>query len=66
MAVTSELSKAWEQACGYLSERLGSTTFETWILPLRPLTNDSGGLTLEAPDAFFKDWVAKHHQQASQ
>ena len=51
-----ELSQAWRKACEYLTEKLGNPSFATWIQPLKPTARQET-ITLEAPDAFFKDWV---------
>ncbi len=61
MAAVSDIIKAWEQAQEHLKDKLGSTSFETWILPLKPRSQGEQELTLEAPDAFFRDWVEKNY-----
>ena len=60
----SPASPTWSKALEYLKDKLGKTTFETWILPLRLREEAGSSLTLEAPDTFFKDWVEKHYRQA--
>lgn len=57
-----EITKIWEEAHTYLKEKLGETVFKTWILPLRPGTNNKNDLVLEAPDIFFKEWIEKHYK----
>ncbi|MFH1457652.1 MAG: chromosomal replication initiator protein DnaA [Candidatus Omnitrophota bacterium] len=57
----ADILQAWQQAHGFLKERLGDTVFETWILPLTPRTKNKNGLVLEAPDDFFREWVEKHY-----
>lgn len=57
-----DIISAWQQAQGDLKKRLGPTVFETWILPLTPRPDNKNGLVLEAPDAFFKEWVEKHYR----
>jgi len=57
-----DILKAWQQAQGYLKERLGDTSFETWILPLKPYAKNKNSIVLEAPDVFFREWVEKHYQ----
>jgi chromosomal replication initiator protein len=59
----TEIMKAWQQAQAYLKDKLGQTVFDTWISPLKAKAKDGEGLSLEAPDAFFKDWVEKHYKQ---
>jgi chromosomal replication initiator protein len=58
---TVDINNIWEKAAAYLRERLGETTFQTWIQPLEPSLKNEGELTLVAPDDFFKSWVEKHY-----
>jgi len=57
-----DIAKVWGQAGDYLKKKLGSATFETWILPLKPTLKDGHNLILEAPDSFFRDWVDTHYR----
>jgi len=61
-----ELLKIWQLAQGYLKEQLGDTIFETWILPLKFKQKSKDSVILEAPDAFFRDWVQKHYRDLIQ
>ncbi len=56
-----DLGKSWELAQNNLKEKLGETVFSTWIAPLRFSVSEDSGISLEAPDQFFKDWVDKHY-----
>ena len=58
-----DILNSWQQAQGYLKNKLGETVFETWILPLKPRFKDGQGVILEAPDIFFRDWVEQHYRQ---
>jgi len=58
------VNSAWEQAKLRLKEQLGEPVFSTWILPLVGGSQNDSTITLEAPDAFFKDWVEKNYRQA--
>ena len=58
----TDLHHAWDKAKTHLKEHLGETVFETWILPLKPVLQSEGALSLAAPDAFFRDWVEKHYK----
>ena len=62
----SDLLKTWQQAQGYLQEKLGETVFATWILPLKITPKGKDGLILQAPDIFFGDWVQEHYQHLLQ
>ena len=61
-----DIRRAWEKTWDPLKEKLGNTTFETWILPLRPKSKDAQKFVLEAPDNFFRHWVQQHYQSVIQ
>ena len=61
-----DIQNIWEKALDRLKTDLGKTTFETWILPLKPRLGSDKQLILEAPDAFFKDWIEKHYKHTIQ
>lgn len=50
----------WQQALKYLEQRLGRQNFETWIRPIQAKTEQSGRITLEVPNKFFRDWLVDH------
>ncbi|MDD5653392.1 MAG: chromosomal replication initiator protein DnaA [Candidatus Omnitrophica bacterium] len=56
-----DIQTAWEKARQHLTERLGKTTFDTWIAPLNAQPDGEGRLIILAPDNFFKDWVESHY-----
>jgi len=56
-----DLNQIWQQAQGVVRDRLGSTIFETWILPLKAIAQNQDIVVLEAPDTFFRDWVKKNY-----
>ncbi len=58
------LAKIWKDCLPKIEKALGSTTFETWILPLaiqQQRSQKEQKLFLESPDPFFKDWVLKNY-----
>jgi chromosomal replication initiator protein len=57
-----DLQSIWEQTKAQLKDRLGETSFQTWILPLKPESLAGGDFTISAPDSFFGDWVEKHYR----
>jgi len=54
-------NQPWNLAQEKIKERLGSTIFETWILPLKAVSCNQNHVILEAPDSFFRDWVIKNY-----
>lgn len=61
-----DLLKNWQKTADYLKEKLGTPAFETWILPLKPKSQNGSTVTLEAPDQFFGDWIEKNYKAAIQ
>ncbi len=51
----------WETCKKKLKERLGETSFDTWISPLQLKEASRDKLVLEAPDSFFKSWVESNY-----
>ncbi|MCF7908191.1 MAG: chromosomal replication initiator protein DnaA [Candidatus Omnitrophica bacterium] len=51
----------WKTCKEHLKNTLGDTSFNTWIAPLgvKKITHQS--LILEAPDAFFKNWLETNY-----
>ncbi len=54
----------WPALVENLKTRLGEETVGRWIAPLKLATESDQTVTLEAPNAFFSDWVLAHYQQA--
>jgi len=54
----------WSWAKEALKTRLGSEVVSRWIDPLSVASVTTATLVLEAPNAFFRDWVAAHYLEA--
>lgn len=57
-----DIGAVWKKTGEYLKEKVGTTSFETWIFPLKPQQASNENIVLEAPDDFFKDWVDRHYK----
>jgi len=49
------MDQVWEQVLGLIEERVGKTTTETWLKPLRPLTLRDETFHIEVPSPLFRD-----------
>lgn len=56
----------WPGTLAALKARLGSEVVERWLDPLRVASVTDREITLEAPNAFFRDWVTTHYFEALQ
>ena len=54
----------WARAREALKSRLGSDVVGRWLDPLSVAAVTEQVVTLEAPNAFFRDWVASHYLEA--
>ncbi len=51
----------WSAVVEHLKTRLGEETVSRWIAPLKLAAASEHVVTLEAPNAFFRDWVLSHY-----
>jgi chromosomal replication initiator protein len=49
------MDQVWEQVLGLIEQRVGKTTTETWLKPIRPLALRDEAFHLEAPSPFFRE-----------
>jgi len=49
------MDQVWEQVLGLIEQRVGKTTTETWLKPIRPLALRDEAFHLEAPSALFRE-----------
>jgi len=54
----------WPNVLQTLRTRLGSEVVDRWLDPLRLAEVNEQRITLEAPNTFFRDWVASHYLEA--
>jgi chromosomal replication initiator protein len=54
------VQKVWEQVLSRVEEKVGRTTTETWLKPIRPLALRDDTLYLEVPSTFFRDWLLEN------
>ena len=60
------LLPCWEKAQSILKQKIGETSYETWLSTLQVREKDSATLTLETPDEFFKNWIVEHYHSLLQ
>ena len=54
----------WSRTLETLRTRLGSEVVDRWLEPLRVAVATERTVILEAPNNFFRDWVAAHYLEA--
>ncbi len=51
----------WEKAQTILKQKIGETSYETWLAALQVNEKDPSTLAIETPDEFFKNWIAEYY-----
>ena len=51
----------WDKALGLIREQVGEGTYDLWFNPMRLDALESGVVSLEVPNRFFKEWVEDYH-----
>ncbi len=51
------MEQVWEQVLAALEKKVGKTTTETWLKPIRPIALRDDTLHLEVPSTLFRDWL---------
>jgi chromosomal replication initiator protein len=60
------MEAVWEKAKEAIKCSMDADGFQTWIEPLRLVGNDGEALVFECPNAFFKEWIERHHRKRLQ
>ena len=55
-----DLLDIWQKSQPSIKTAIGSTSYDTWFSNLTAVQRDLG-ITLQAPDEFFKNWIVEHY-----
>jgi chromosomal replication initiator protein len=55
------MNEVWQKTADRMRDALGQVSYETWIGPLSFVALNNGTATIEAPNRFFRDWVADRY-----
>lgn len=51
----------WDKAKNIIKSRINPQSYETWFSPVKLVNFSEEGVTLEAPNKFFKDWISEKY-----
>jgi chromosomal replication initiator protein len=57
----NSLDNHWPEILSAVRQYVPEQTFDTWFLPLQPLTSGNGSYRIGCPNSFFRDWFTEHH-----
>ncbi|HVN91462.1 MAG TPA: chromosomal replication initiator protein DnaA [Candidatus Binataceae bacterium] len=55
------MNGVWQRAADRVRDVIGQVGFETWIQPLKFVSLENQTATLEAPNKFFREWIAERY-----
>ena len=56
------MEKFWDALLSSLHSKIAPQAFDAWIKPVSFVKLDEGGLVVEVPNAFFKEWLEAHYK----
>jgi chromosomal replication initiator protein len=51
----------WDQVLSRIETKVNRHSFYTWFKPTSFITEDAGSITVQVPNALFRDWLSKHY-----
>ena len=60
------MESVWEQAQKAIKQSMDAACYRRWIRPLHYVEYKGGTFVLGCPNAFFKEWVDRHHRDMIQ
>jgi len=58
-----DLGRVWSEVLEVINTLVGLQAYETWFLPMEPVSLDSEKVTIDCPSRFFADFVSEHHRE---
>jgi chromosomal replication initiator protein len=54
---------AWQRSLSEIQQSINPQTFQTWFVPIIPLSLDRLRLTVQVPSQFFYEWLEEHYAE---
>ncbi len=59
--ILTDASLVWKNCLSIIKENVPLITYNTWFLPIKPLSIESGKLRIQVPNNFFIEWIDEHY-----
>jgi chromosomal replication initiator protein len=56
----ADASSIWKQCLNRIKDDVSQMTFNTWFIPIKPVSIDSSTLRIQLPSRFFWEWIDEH------
>lgn len=60
MSVNLDANSVWKKCLTIIKENVTLMTYNTWFLPIRPVSLDDSTLKVQLPNQFFWEWIDEH------
>ena len=59
--VVSDSKVIWKKCLSLIKENVPALTYNTWFLPIKPISYSEDSLKIEVPNSFFIEWIEEHY-----
>ena len=57
----SELNEIWKTCLSSIKEDVPALTYNTWFIPIKPVSYKNNVLKIQVPNSFFIEWIDEHY-----
>lgn len=57
----SELNEVWKTCLSLIKKDVPALTYNTWFIPIKPVSFKSNVLKIQVPNSFFIEWIDEHY-----
>ena len=58
--VNTDANSVWKNCLTRIKENVTLMTYNTWFLPIRPVSFNDNNLKVQLPNQFFWEWIDEH------
>jgi chromosomal replication initiator protein len=59
-SINTDANLVWKNCLTRIKENVTLMTYNTWFLPIRPISIDDNNLKVQLPNQFFWEWIDEH------
>lgn len=56
-----EPSKVWKECLSIIKENVPPLTYNSWFIPIKPISFSDDVLRIQVPNSFFIEWIDEHY-----
>ncbi len=57
----SEPKNIWKQCLSFIKENVPPITYNTWFIPIKPISYENNVLKIQVPNSYFIEWIDEHY-----